>query len=132
MIVKTNQDIIEAFRASIDSEYDNAEYVRIYVKSSCCKGPSFGLTLDDITEDDLKDDDYVKIRTILENDYRIEGELRREVSMNIKRLMDFGTYRGMRHRKSLPVNGQRTKTNARTRKGKRKTVAGKKKAPTSK
>jgi len=56
MIVKTNQEIIEAFRASIDSEFDNAEYVRIYVKSSCCKGPSFGITLDDITEDDLKDD----------------------------------------------------------------------------
>ncbi|MBF0103720.1 MAG: 30S ribosomal protein S13 [Deltaproteobacteria bacterium] len=85
-----------------------------------------------IRADDLKDADLVKIRNVLEGEYRIEGELRREVSMNIKRLMDFGTYRGSRHRKSLPVRGQRTKTNSRTRKGKRKTVAGKKKAPTSK
>ncbi|OVE80676.1 30S ribosomal protein S13 [bacterium K02(2017)] len=79
--------------------------------------------------DDLSDDDLARIRNLLENDYSIEGELRREVNMNIKRLMDFGTYRGSRHRKGLPVRGQRSKTNARTRKGKRKTVSGKKKAP---
>lgn len=85
-----------------------------------------------IRADDLTDADLVKIRNVLEGEYRIEGELRREVSMNIKRLMDFGTYRGKRHRSGLPVRGQRTKTNSRTRKGKRKTVAGKKKAPTAK
>ena len=85
-----------------------------------------------VKADDLSDDDFARIRNLLENEYQIEGELRREVNMNIKRLMDFGTYRGMRHRKGLPVRGQRSKTNARTRKGKRKTVAGKKKAPTAK
>ncbi len=82
-----------------------------------------------IRADDLTDDDIGRIRALIESKYRIEGELRREVSVNIKRLMDFGTYRGSRHRKGLPVRGQRSKTNARTRKGKRKTVAGKKKAP---
>lgn len=82
-----------------------------------------------VRADDLTDDDLAKIRSLLESEYVIEGELRREVNMNIKRLMDFGTYRGSRHRKGLPVRGQRSKTNARTRKGKRKTVAGKKKAP---
>jgi len=82
--------------------------------------------------DDLSDDDLAKIRHLLDNEYTVEGELRREFTMNIRRLMDFGTYRGLRHRKGLPVNGQRTKTNARTRKGPRRTVAGKKKAPTAK
>jgi small subunit ribosomal protein S13 len=82
--------------------------------------------------DELSDDQLAKIRNLLDNDYKVEGTLRREVSMNIKRLMDFGTYRGARHRKGLPVRGQRTKTNSRTRKGLRKTVAGKKKAPTAK
>ncbi|MCP5463652.1 MAG: 30S ribosomal protein S13 [Deltaproteobacteria bacterium] len=82
--------------------------------------------------DELNDDDLAKIRNMLENEYTVEGELRREVSTNIKRLMDFGTYRGIRHRKGLPVRGQRTSTNARTRKGGRKTVAGKKKAPSAK
>lgn len=82
--------------------------------------------------DELSDDQLAKIRNLLDNDYKVEGTLRREVSMNIKRLMDFGTYRGARHRKGLPVRGQRTKTNSRTRKGPRKTVAGKKKAPTAK
>jgi len=86
----------------------------------------------DLRADDLSDDDFANIRNLLENEYTVEGELRREVNMNIKRLMDFGTYRGQRHRKGLPARGQRTKTNARTRKGKRKTVAGKKKAPTAK
>lgn len=76
---------------------------------------------------DLSSDDISKLRTVLENDYRVEGRLRTEVALNIKRLMDIGCYRGLRHRKGLPVRGQRTKTNSRTRKGKKKTVAGKKK-----
>ncbi|MBM4167951.1 MAG: 30S ribosomal protein S13 [Ignavibacteria bacterium] len=76
----------------------------------------------------LSDDEVSKIRSIIQTDYKVEGSLRSEVQMNIKRLMDIGCYRGLRHRKGLPVNGQRTRTNARTRKGKRKTVAGKKKA----
>jgi len=70
---------------------------------------------EELTEADIK-----KIREILETDYKVEGDLRREVQMNIKRLMDLGCYRGLRHRKGLPVNGQRTHTNARTRKGPRK------------
>jgi small subunit ribosomal protein S13 len=76
---------------------------------------------------DLTADEINKLRTVIENDYRVEGRLRTEVSLNIKRLMDIGCYRGIRHRRGLPVRGQRTKTNARTRKGKRKTVAGKRK-----
>lgn len=76
----------------------------------------------------LTDDDVNKIRTIIQTDYKTEGSLRSEVQMNVKRLMDIGSYRGLRHRKGLPVRGQRSRTNARTRKGKRKTVAGKKKA----
>ncbi len=75
----------------------------------------------------LTDEEIARLRTIIEKAYKIEGELRTEVSMNIKRLMDIGCYRGLRHRKGLPVRGQRTRTNARARKGKRKTVAGKKK-----
>jgi small subunit ribosomal protein S13 len=75
----------------------------------------------------LKDDDIVKIRTVIDRDYHVEGDLRREVSMHIKRHMDIGDYRGLRHRAGLPVRGQRTKTNARTRKGPRKAVMGKKK-----
>lgn len=86
----------------------------------------------DIKADDLTDSDIASIRNLLETVYKVEGELRRDVNMAIKRLMDIGSYRGLRHRKGLPVRGQRTKTNARTRKGKRKTVAGKKKAPTAK
>jgi small subunit ribosomal protein S13 len=70
-----------------------------------------------------------RIRRMVEDDYIVEGQLRTEVQLNIKRLMDIGCYRGLRHRRGLPVRGQRTQTNARTRKGKRKTVAGKKKAP---
>lgn len=77
---------------------------------------------------DLSEDDAQKIRAELENNYKVEGDLRREVSMNIKRLMDIGCYRGLRHRLGLPVRGQHTKTNARTRKGPKHTVAGKKKA----
>ncbi len=77
---------------------------------------------------ELADDEIVRIRKVIENGYKVEGDLRREVAMNIKRLMDLGCYRGLRHRAGLPVRGQRTRTNARTRKGPRKTVAGKKKA----
>jgi small subunit ribosomal protein S13 len=74
----------------------------------------------------LTEDDIVKIRSILERDYTIEGDLRRDVTMHIKRLMDIGSYRGLRHRKSLPARGQRTRTNARTRKGPKKSaMAGK-------
>ena len=73
------------------------------------------------------DDEQNAIRTIIGEEYKVEGALRSEVQMNIKRLMEIGCYRGMRHRKGLPVRGQRTKTNARTRKGKAKTVANKKK-----
>ncbi|MCG2720641.1 MAG: 30S ribosomal protein S13 [Thermodesulfovibrionales bacterium] len=76
---------------------------------------------------DLTDEDIVKIRTVLERDYRVEGDLRRDISLAVKRLVDTGSYRGMRHRSGLPVRGQRTKTNARTRKGPRKAVMGKKK-----
>jgi small subunit ribosomal protein S13 len=68
---------------------------------------------------DLSEDEIVKLREIIDRDYEVEGDLRKEVSMNIKRLIDTGTYRGLRHRKGLPVRGQRTKTNARTRKGRR-------------
>ena len=77
---------------------------------------------------DWTDANIRDISGIIQNEYKVEGELRSEVQMNIKRLMDIACYRGLRHRKGLPVNGQRTKTNARTRKGKRKTVANKKKA----
>ena len=77
---------------------------------------------------DLTSDDTSKIRQIIDNEYKVEGRLRTEVALNIKRLMDLGCYRGLRHRRGLPVRGQRTKTNARTRKGKKKTVAGRKKA----
>ena len=76
---------------------------------------------------DLNDDEVAKIRGIITAEYKVEGALRSEVQMNIKRLMDIGCYRGIRHRKGLPVRGQRTRTNSRTRKGRRKTVAGKKK-----
>lgn len=78
---------------------------------------------------ELTEEEVAKIRAIMTSDYKVEGSLRSEVQQNIKRLMDIGTYRGLRHRRGLPVRGQRTKTNARTRKGKKRTVAGKKKAP---
>jgi small subunit ribosomal protein S13 len=77
---------------------------------------------------DLTEEEISRIRSLIEADYTVEGDLRREVALNIKRLQEIGTYRGLRHRRSLPVRGQRTRTNARTRKGKPKTVAGKKKA----
>ena len=75
----------------------------------------------------LSDAEVLQIREAIDRDYRVEGDLRRETSMNIKRLMDLGCYRGLRHRRSLPVRGQRTHTNARTRKGPAKAIAGKKK-----
>ncbi len=76
---------------------------------------------------DLNDDEVQRIRSIITAEYKVEGALRSETQMNIKRLMDIGCYRGLRHRRGLPARGQRTRTNARTRKGRRKTVAGKKK-----
>ncbi len=75
---------------------------------------------------DLTEDDLAKLASLLDNEYTVEGQLRRQVQQNIARLRDIGCYRGLRHRKGLPVRGQRTRTNARTRKGPRKTVAGKK------
>jgi len=78
---------------------------------------------------ELSAEEVNSLRRTLENDYKVEGRLRTEVSLNIKRLMDIGCYRGLRHRRGLPVRGQRTRTNARTRKGKKKTVAGKRRAP---
>ncbi len=77
--------------------------------------------------DDLTEVEVAKIREIIDREFKVEGDLRRDVTTNIKRLMDLGCYRGLRHRRGLPARGQRTKTNARTRKGPRKTVAGKKK-----
>lgn len=79
-----------------------------------------------VKTDDLSSDQINDIRKIIDNDYKVEGELRTEISMNIKRLMDLGCYRGLRHRKSLPVHGQRTSTNARTRKGPRRAAVKKK------
>ncbi len=79
--------------------------------------------------DSWSEDETRLVRSLIEDNYIVEGSLRTEVQLNIKRLMDIGCYRGLRHRKSLPVRGQRTKTNARTRKGRKRTVAGKKKAP---
>ncbi len=77
---------------------------------------------------DLTEAEVSRLRDFIDRNYRVEGDLRREVSMNIKRLTEIGAYRGLRHRRNLPVRGQRTRTNARTRKGPRKTVAGRKKA----
>jgi small subunit ribosomal protein S13 len=81
---------------------------------------------------ELTEEEIAKIRSVMTSDYKVEGALRSEVQQNIKRLMDIGCYRGLRHRRGLPARGQRTRTNSRTRKGKRKTVAGKKKAPSKK
>jgi small subunit ribosomal protein S13 len=78
---------------------------------------------------DLTEEEVAQIRSVMTADYKVEGALRSEVQQNVKRLMDIGCYRGLRHRRGLTVRGQRTRTNARTRKGKRRTVAGKKKAP---
>jgi small subunit ribosomal protein S13 len=79
-----------------------------------------------VRANDLSDDEVVRIRETIDRDHRVEGELRRDVAMNIKRLMDLGCYRGLRHRRGMPVRGQRTHTNARTRKGRARPVAGKK------
>lgn len=81
---------------------------------------------------DLSEDEVVRLREIIDRDYMVEGDLRREVGLNIKRLQEIGCYRGLRHRRSLPVRGQRTRTNARTRRGSRRTVAGKKRAAAKK
>jgi small subunit ribosomal protein S13 len=81
---------------------------------------------------DLDESEVIRLRDVIEQGFDVEGDLRREISQNLKMLMDIGCYRGLRHRRGLPVRGQRTHTNARTRKGPRKTVAGKKKAPTKK
>ncbi len=85
-----------------------------------------GLT-EDRRVNDLTEDEVVRVREIIDRDYTVEGDLRRSVALNIKRLMDLGCYKGLRHRKGLPVHGQRTHTNARTRKGKARPIAGKKK-----
>jgi small subunit ribosomal protein S13 len=76
---------------------------------------------------DLTDDEANRLREVIDRDYRVEGDLRREVSMNIKRLMDIGSYRGLRHRRGLPLRGQRTRTNARTRRGPKRAIGGRKK-----
>ena len=81
----------------------------------------------DTKTDQLREEQITAIRKVIDTDYKVEGELRTEVSMNIKRFMELGCYRGLRHRRSLPVRGQRTSTNARSRKGPRRTVAGKRK-----
>jgi small subunit ribosomal protein S13 len=86
----------------------------------------------DARMNNLSAEEINRLRQLIETDYLVEGRLRTEVSLNIKRLMDIGCYRGVRHRRGLPVRGQRTRTNARTRKGKKRTVAGKKKAPSAK
>jgi small subunit ribosomal protein S13 len=85
----------------------------------------------DVRVKGLSDEDSGKLRTIIERDFKVEGALRGEVAMNIKRLMDIGAYRGLRHRRGLPVHGQRTKTNARTRKGPKKTAGGMKRPTTA-
>jgi len=90
----------------------------------CAKAEIDGASKTDV----LSDGEVVRLREIIERDYKVEGDLRRDVAQNIKMLMDIGCYRGLRHRRGLPVRGQRTHTNARTRKGPKKTVAGKKKA----
>lgn len=82
--------------------------------------------------DNLDDDEVVRIRQVIERSYRVEGDLRREVTTNLKRLVEIGSYRGLRHRRNLPARGQRTHTNARTRKGPKRTVAGKKAPPVKK
>jgi small subunit ribosomal protein S13 len=83
---------------------------------------------DTLRTDQLTDEQVAKLRSIIESNYKVEGDLRREVGLSIKRLMDLGCYRGLRHKKGLPTRGQRTRSNARTRKGPRKTIANKKKA----
>jgi len=91
-----------------------------------CDEAGIGL---DMKTDALSDDEIQRLRRVIDQAFKVEGDLRREVTLNIKRYVDLGCYRGLRHRKNLPVRGQRTHTNARTRKGPRRTVAGKKSAP---
>jgi small subunit ribosomal protein S13 len=86
----------------------------------------------DTRVNDLTEDEVTRLREVIDRDYTVEGDLRREVNLNIKRLMEIGCYRGLRHRRGLPVHGQRTRTNARMRKGPRRTVAGRKKAAAKK
>ncbi len=86
----------------------------------------------DVRVNKLTEEEVAKLRKVIENDFNVEGTLRSEISMNIKRLIDIGSYRGLRHRRGLPLRGQKTKTNARTRKGPKRTVAGKKKTPAKK
>lgn len=81
---------------------------------------------------DLTEDEVIRLREIIDREYKVEGDLRREINLNIKRLIEIGCYRGLRHRRGLPVRGQRTRTNARTRRGPRKTVAGRRKATAKK
>ena len=81
---------------------------------------------------DLSETEVARIRAILDRDYKVEGDLRREIAMNIKRMQEIGAYRGLRHRRNLPVRGQRTRTNARTKRGSRKTVAGRKRSKAKK
>ncbi len=95
-------------------------------KSACDVLAATGINPDTRVKD-LTEDEASKLREYIEHNYAVEGDLRREVAMNIKRLTEIGCYRGLRHRRGLPVRGQRTKTNARTRKGPKRTVAGKKK-----
>jgi small subunit ribosomal protein S13 len=101
---------------------------RSTAREICQKAEVEGSTKTDV----LADSEVVHLREIIEREYKIEGDLRREISQNIKMLMDVGCYRGLRHRRGLPVRGQRTHTNARTRKGPKKTVAGRKKPATKK
>jgi small subunit ribosomal protein S13 len=96
---------------------------RTTARDICAKAEIDGNSKTDV----LSEGEVVRLREIIERDYKVEGDLRRDVSQNIKMLMDIGCYRGLRHRRGLPVRGQRTHTNARTRKGPKKTVAGKKK-----
>ena len=91
--------------------------------SSCDILSKAGVSLD-VRVSDLSESEVSRLREVIEQEYRVEGDLRREVSMNIKRLMEIGSYRGLRHRRNLPVHGQRTKTNARTKRGPKRTVAG--------
>jgi small subunit ribosomal protein S13 len=98
-------------------------------RSSAIKILTAAKVAGDKKTDDVTDEEQVRVRQIIDQEYKVEGDLRRDVQQSIKRLMDLGCYRGLRHRRGLPVRGQRTHTNARTRKGPRKIVAGKKQAP---
>lgn len=91
-------------------------------RSSSAKILNSGGVNPDTRVKDLKEDEIIRLREIIERDYKVEGDMRRDISMNIKRLMDIGSYRGLRHRRGLPVRGQRTRTNARTRKGSKKSI----------